>query len=170
MGFPRWKYNPSTAGIAYLHLTLWSSLITLVLAIHILAQGSSDSTLVPCAVLLLLGVSLSSIERQPYSYNDQSTASFAYILFHEYHAHKRIRLVQTKEAFSTIRRPVYLATRLSIILAMLWLLSSGWNMIIAARQPICLESGPLATALNLWQVGGTCKAQRAGAAFSIINL
>ncbi|KIW07061.1 uncharacterized protein PV09_01952 [Verruconis gallopava] len=151
MFLSRWKYNASTAGFVYIHLALWGSLTTLVLALYLFAVGASDEVLVPCAILLIIATS----------------ASFAYIAFYEYHARKRTIMVRTEEVYSAARKPVYIASRLSIALAMLWLLSSGWNMIIAARQPICKSGQPT---LRLWQREGTCIAQRAGAAFSILNL
>ena len=59
MGFPRWKYNTSIAGIIYLHLTLWTALITSILAIAVLANAKGDDVLVACAILLLFSVSRS---------------------------------------------------------------------------------------------------------------
>jgi hypothetical protein len=167
MGFPSWKYNATTAGIVYLHLTLWGSLITFTLAIYTFALGASDEVLVPCAILMILAVSiLMSLVIVPTNWI-QCTAALAYVVFHQHNARKQRLLSRSDSRNSAVKRPVCIAARLSIALAMLWLISSGWNMIIAARQPVCLDRGPM---LRLWQVKSTCKVQRAGTAFSIINL
>jgi hypothetical protein len=168
MGVPSWKYNASTAGIVYLHLMLWGSLITFTLAIYMFARGASDQVLVPCSVLLVLSVSkalptnLTVIDKLL-----QSSAALAYTLFHQHSARKQRLEPRSYKRESSARAPASIAIRLLIAVVMFWLISSGWNMIIAARQLICLRRGPM---LKLWQIEGTCVAQRAGTAFSMTNL
>ena len=50
---------------------------------------------------------------------------------------------------------------------MAWLITTGWNLIVAARQPVCLPAGILAA---YWQAGGPCIAQRFGTAIAMILL
>lgn len=66
-----------------------------------------------------------------------------------------------------VKRPAYVLTRMTIFLIMAWLITTGWNLIVAARQPVCLPGGILAA---YWQAGGACIAQRLGAAIAVILL
>lgn len=71
------------------------------------------------------------------------------------------------EGISHMKRPSYMAVRLLIVDCTMWLITSGANLIVAARQPICIPPGKI---LAYWQSGGPCVAQRAGSAVSILVL
>lgn len=66
-----------------------------------------------------------------------------------------------------VKRPAYILTRMTIGLVMAWLITTGWNLIVAARQPVCFPGGILAA---YWQAGGPCVAQRFGTAIAMILL
>ena len=66
-----------------------------------------------------------------------------------------------------VKKASYVAIRLAVTLCILWLLTSGWNMITVARRPVCL---PKAAGLQGWEAGTTCQAGRAGMAFAMIAL
>lgn len=57
MGFRGFKYGSSTAGIVYLNLVLWGSIITMILALILLGTGTKDSVILPCSILLAIAVS-----------------------------------------------------------------------------------------------------------------
>ncbi|EOA84177.1 uncharacterized protein SETTUDRAFT_180236 [Exserohilum turcica Et28A] len=60
---------------------------------------------------------------------------------------------------SSTRRTSNIALRMVAWLCALWLLTSGWNMILVARRPICSQR---ATGLDSWEYGSTCLASRIG--------
>jgi len=161
------RYHAQTAGIAYLHLVFWGSLVTFILAIYMVAAAPNDSVLRPCIVLLMLSVSNMVSNYRQSTDNIKSSLALSFILLHEYNTRHRQLLDSPDERLNSIKRPVYIAIRLAISVAILSLFCSGWNVVTATRQPICL---PIAPMRLLWQAGGPCKAQRVAAAFSIINL
>lgn len=54
-----------------------------------------------------------------------------------------------------------------VALCAFWLVTSGWNMIIVARRPVCLEP---ALELQAWEYGPRCYVSRVGIAFATVAL
>jgi hypothetical protein len=97
----------------------------------------------------------------------QSVLSIVFLAFHNLTARRRVLGLYHEEPTSRTERPTWIATRLLIGVCTLWLISSGANLVVASRQPICFPSRYI---LAYWQFGGTCVAQRVGTAISILLL
>jgi hypothetical protein len=68
---------------------------------------------------------------------------------------------------SAIKKTSYIATRFSIALCVLWLITVGWDLIIVARRPTCVPNAP---GLQVWETGTVCSIARLGIAFALILL
>lgn len=99
--------------------------------------------------------------------SDQSLVTVAYIVLHTIFSLKQRIWKHQRRHPSIVKKTLYVAIRFAVTLCILWLLTSGWNMIIVARQPVCLPKGP---GLRGWEAGTTCRVGRAGVAFAIIAL
>jgi hypothetical protein len=75
--------------------------------------------------------------------------------------------MRQRQHSSTVKRASYVATRLAVTLCVLWLLTTGWDMIIVARRPTCLHEAP---DLQVWEYGTSCFVARLGTAFAAISL
>lgn len=90
-----------------------------------------------------------------------------YVVMHVFVSRRHKIWLEDNRRNSLLRTTHYLAIRVVVAICTLWLLTSGWNLIIAARQPLCL---PGSTEGAAWQVGLTCVAGRFSAAMSIVAL
>ncbi|RDI84878.1 hypothetical protein Vi05172_g5017 [Venturia inaequalis] len=90
-----------------------------------------------------------------------------YLIFHTLAARRRRSSKYKENASVIVKRSAYILTRMTIGLVLLWLITTGWNLIVAARQPVCFPDGVLAA---YWQAGGACIAQRFGTAIAMILL
>ncbi|ORY19276.1 hypothetical protein BCR34DRAFT_528201 [Clohesyomyces aquaticus] len=134
-----------------LNILLWSALATIITSIYLIAVDPADSTNLASAILTLTS----------------SLASIGYIFLHTIFSLKQSIWRHQRRHPSIIEKTSYFAIRLAVTLCVLWLLTSGWNFITVARQPICLprEGNPPG-----WQVGTTCAVGRVGIAFSMVAL
>ncbi|KAF4534082.1 uncharacterized protein LTHEOB_3695 [Lasiodiplodia theobromae] len=117
------------------------------------AAQSIDKTILPSTVLTIVS----------------AVASFSYIILHSIVARRQNRLQQgvTSRKFENA---CYVAIRLAVTLCILWLLTSGWNFIVAARQPVCLPQSFSSDLGDRWRVGSSCAAERFSAAISFLAL
>ncbi|EKG18913.1 hypothetical protein MPH_03797 [Macrophomina phaseolina MS6] len=116
------------------------------------AAQKIDTTVLPSTVLTIIS----------------AVASISYIVLHTIVARKQNKMDHgvTSRRF---KNACYIAIRLAVTLCILWLLTSGWNFIIAARQPICLWHLSDSTD-EYWRAGSSCAAERFTAAISFIAL
>lgn len=151
-----------------LHVLLWSSVIPLVTMLALFAARSIDTTILPSTVLTIVSVSVSSRHFTAAVCADcvQAIASISYVVLHSINARRQTRL-QLEVKPRKYQNACYVAIRLAVTLCILWLMTSGWNFIIAARQPVCL---PASSVGEDWEVGGSCVAERFSAAISFVAL
>ncbi|CAI6299003.1 unnamed protein product [Periconia digitata] len=135
---------------ALLHVLLWSSSMSLGVTIFQLVSDPNDTTNLASQTLTLTS----------------SIATLAYVLLHTIFSLKQ-RAWRHERRRPSIERTTYVAVRFAVTLCILWLLTTGWNMIIVARQPTCL---PKSNGLDGWEAGPTCHANRIGVASSTIAL
>ncbi|KAF2647537.1 hypothetical protein K491DRAFT_723361 [Lophiostoma macrostomum CBS 122681] len=134
-----------------LNVLLWSSILVMVSSLYLIASDPDDTTNTPTEVLTILS----------------SLVSIAYIVVHTIFSLKqRIWRHQGRHP-SIVKKTSYVAVRFSVTLCILWLLTSGWNLITVARQPVCLPEAP---GRQGWEAGTTCMIGRAGVAMSLIAL
>ncbi|KAF2793673.1 hypothetical protein K505DRAFT_375197 [Melanomma pulvis-pyrius CBS 109.77] len=136
---------------ALLHVLLWSSVCTLITSLYLIAADPGDTTNIPSEVFTLAS----------------AFVSIAYIIIHTIFSLKQRIWKHQRRNPSIIKKTSYIAIRLAVTLCILWLLTSGWNLIIVARQPVCLPAG---AGLEGWEAGTTCVVGRIGTTFSIIAL
>ncbi|OJD33018.1 uncharacterized protein BKCO1_3400015 [Diplodia corticola] len=117
------------------------------------ATHSIDRTFLPSTVLTIVS----------------ALVSFSYIILHSIVYRKHHRL-QHGIVSRQLANACYVAIRLSVMLCICWLLTSGWNFIVAARQPICLPQSFSNDSDNRWRVGSSCIAERFSAAISFLAL
>ncbi|CAO2647346.1 Nn.00g082680.m01.CDS01 [Neocucurbitaria sp. VM-36] len=134
-----------------LNVLLWSSLICLVVSIYQVATDPKDTTNIAPVVL----TSISAL------------VTIAYTFLHTIISLKQRIWTHQRRHPSAIKKTDYVAIRMVISLCVLWLLTSGWNMIIVARRPMCLPEAP---GLQKWEFGTTCQISRIGMAFAMIAL
>lgn len=94
--------------------------------------------------------------------------SIIYISIHNVLSKQRILDIGHKRSISNTSKGTYFALRLAAISCISWLTTSGWNLLIAARQPVCPWSDKFA--LQSWASGGACVAQRIETALSLVVL
>ncbi|KAF2403078.1 hypothetical protein EJ06DRAFT_319117 [Trichodelitschia bisporula] len=143
-------YTP-TAIVVCLHVVLWCSICILLLSIYLLGSASVDVILRPSAVFMLIS----------------SLLSLLYIAFHSIVSRRHILGLEDRNAPLWIQNPSYVSIRLAVAGSIAWLVTAGWNIIIAARQPVCLSGGVVA---GFWQIGGRCVAHRFGTGVTMIVL
>ncbi|KAF2827135.1 hypothetical protein CC86DRAFT_406356 [Ophiobolus disseminans] len=134
-----------------LNVLHWSSIICLTTSIYQIASNPDDSISVPSEVLTLTS----------------GVATLSYTYLHTIISLKQKIWSHQRGHASAIKRTSYVAIRFAVSLCVLWLLTSGWNMIIVARRPVCLADAP---GLQVWEVGLTCRVGRLGMAFAVISL
>jgi hypothetical protein len=150
-----------------LHVLFWSSLTTFVASLYLIAADTGDDTNTPSEILTIASVSTAIIATVQTTYHWQAFVSLAYILFHTIFSLKqRIWKRQRRDLF-LVKKTSYVAVRFAVTLCILWLLTSGWNLIIFARRPVCLPAG---ASLEGWEAGTTCVVGRIGTAISMIAL
>ncbi|KAF2179882.1 hypothetical protein K469DRAFT_594590 [Zopfia rhizophila CBS 207.26] len=136
---------------ACLNVLLWSSLFTFITTLYLIAADPVDTTNIPTEVLTLTS----------------SLASIAYVVLHTIFSLKQRIWKHQRRHPSILKKTSYFAIRLVVTLCILWLLTSGWNMITVARRPVCL---PAARGLARWESGTTCVVGRLSVAMSLIAL
>ncbi|KAF2703041.1 hypothetical protein K504DRAFT_539238 [Pleomassaria siparia CBS 279.74] len=136
---------------ALLHILLWGSLSTIVTSIYLIAADPNDTTMIPSEILTLTS----------------AFVSLAYVVLHTVFSIKQRIWRHQRRNPSITMKTSYVAVRLAVTLCILWLLTSGWNLIIIARQPMCL---PAAAELGGWEAGTTCVVGRVATAISLIVL
>ncbi|TID22687.1 hypothetical protein E2P81_ATG01814 [Venturia nashicola] len=151
LNLDRPRYRATVAITIYLQIILWASLVGIIVSSVALGIAIVDIVLRPASILLLVS----------------SFLSILYLMFHTLAARRRRSSKYEENANMLVKRPAYILTRMTICLAMSWLVTTGWNLIVAARQPVCFPGGVLAA---YWQAGGACIAQRFGTAIAMILL
>ncbi|KAF2733379.1 hypothetical protein EJ04DRAFT_273561 [Polyplosphaeria fusca] len=134
-----------------LNVLLWSSVATLVTTVYLIASDPSDTTNIASEVLTLTS----------------ALTSISYIFLHTIFSLKQRIWKHQRRHPSILKKTSYVAIRLAVSLCVLWLLSSGWNMIIVARRPRCLPAAPDRAG---WEAGTTCTVGRFGMAMAMIAL
>ncbi|KAF2267275.1 hypothetical protein CC78DRAFT_94716 [Lojkania enalia] len=134
-----------------LNALLWTSLFTLITSLYLIASDPSDATNIPSEALTLTS----------------SLVSIAYIFLHTIFSLKQRIWKHQRRHPSILKKTSYFAIRFAVTLCILWLLTSGWNMIIVARRPVCL---PPRVGLQGWEAGATCVVGRLGIAMSMLAL
>ncbi|PVI00961.1 hypothetical protein DM02DRAFT_671640 [Periconia macrospinosa] len=133
-----------------LNVLLWSSLISCGVTVYQIVSDIQDTSNLTSEVFTLTS----------------SWATFSYVLLHTVFAFKQQAWkYQGRRPF--IEKASYVATRFAATVCVLWLLTTGWNMIIIARQLVCLPQSP---SLQSWQAGPTCHANQIGVTFSTVAL
>ena len=153
--------------VVLLHVLFWSSLTTFVSSLYLIAADTGDDTNTPSEILTIASVSTAIMATVQTTYHWQALVSLAYILLHTIFSLKqRIWKRQRRDPF-LVKKTSYVAVRFAVTLCILWLLTSGWNLIIFARRPVCLPAG---ASLEGWEAGTTCVVGRIGTAISMIAL
>lgn len=152
-----------------LHVLLWSSVIPLVTMLALFAARSIDTTILPSTVLTIVSVRFTSSLQACFTDRTQAVASISYVVLHSIVARRQNRL-QHEYAPRRFENACYVALRLAVALCILWLMTSGWNFIIAARQPTCLSESSSNATEDSWKVGSSCAAERFSSAVSFIAL
>ncbi|KAF2021138.1 hypothetical protein BU24DRAFT_446225 [Aaosphaeria arxii CBS 175.79] len=134
-----------------LNILLWSSIFVLITSFYVIASDPTDTTNIPTHVLTLLS----------------SVGSIGYVVLHTVFSLKQRIWRHQKRHPSITKMTSYVAVRVAVSITILWLLTSGWNMITVARQPICLPARP---GLEGWEAGGTCVVSRVAFAVTFIAL
>ncbi|KAF2673786.1 hypothetical protein BT63DRAFT_451843 [Microthyrium microscopicum] len=135
-----------------LHLLLWLSTCGLILSGYTIA-APVDGTLVPSAILVILA----------------SICSIVYVVLHHIFARRRyITIEYGEQPDSPLRQPRYIVARLGGLITLLWLCSTGWGIIVAARRPVCLNNH-VGTPPS-WQAGLPCRCHRGATAISMLLL
>ncbi|KAH4338047.1 hypothetical protein HBH98_214100 [Parastagonospora nodorum] len=147
---PRRKITLITITIL-LNILHWSSLICVFTSIYQIAATPDDKTSIPSEVLTLLSAFV--------------TISYTYL--HTIISFKSRTWTDLRKHRTAIKQTSYIATRIAVTLCVLWLLTSGWNMIIVARRPVCL---PVAPDLQAWEMGTVCQVARLGIALVVVSL
>ncbi|KAF2455713.1 hypothetical protein BDY21DRAFT_71019 [Lineolata rhizophorae] len=129
---------------------LSTSILALLISIGLFGAGYVDLTILPAEILTLVA----------------SIVSICYIAFHSFISSRQHSWSQDQTA-PYLRNSCYIAIRAIVALCILWLLASGWNLIIAAREPVCLPDGSMG---EPWQVGTSCRLERFSATLSILAL
>ncbi|KAF9737102.1 hypothetical protein PMIN03_006736 [Paraphaeosphaeria minitans] len=127
------------------------SILCIIVQIYEIVSDPDDSTNVASEVLTFTS----------------ALATLAYIVLHSIFSLKQRIWRHQGQLPAKDKKTSYIAVRCGGTLCMLWLLTSGWNMIIVARRPSCL---PGARGLNSWEIGTTCQVGRVGIAFAMMAL
>ena len=96
----------------------------------------------------------------------QALLTIIYAIVHTVFSLKQ-KVWTSRQATSTVKKTDYVAIRIVVSLCVLWLLTTGWNMIMVARRPVCL---PEQQDLQRWESGFTCYIARVGTGFAAIAL
>ncbi|OCK76841.1 hypothetical protein K432DRAFT_135587 [Lepidopterella palustris CBS 459.81] len=134
-----------------LNALLWSSIANLLAAVFLFTADPNDNTNIASQILTIAS----------------ALVSVAYISLHSVVARRQKTWSDARLQTSALKKTCYIAIRLAITLCILWLLASGWGLIIAAHHPICLPSN---AELAGWEKGATCIASRISVAMSLIAL
>ncbi|OCK97233.1 uncharacterized protein K441DRAFT_16083 [Cenococcum geophilum 1.58] len=134
-----------------LNVLLWSSIFSLIASLYSFGADPGDVTMLASQVLTI----------------SSALVSIFYTILHSVVSRKQKTWSERRLQRSLLKKTCYLAIRLAVTLCILWLLTSGWNLITAARQPVCL---PSSTHMAGWDTGPTCVAGRMSAAMSFIAL
>ncbi|PSN74742.1 hypothetical protein BS50DRAFT_22922 [Corynespora cassiicola Philippines] len=134
-----------------LNVLLWSSVICLSLSIYQFASNPSDTDSVASEVLTLVS----------------ALVSIAYFVLHTIFSSKQRTWRHQSRDHAAGKDSLYIAIRCAGTLCVVWLLTTGWNMIIVARRPVCLPSRP---GIQTWETGAICQADRANIAFAVMAL
>ncbi|KAF1935609.1 hypothetical protein EJ02DRAFT_120007 [Clathrospora elynae] len=134
-----------------LNLLLWSSLICLATSIYQIVSDPKDMTNIAPVVLT----------------STSALATIAYAFIHTIFSLKQKIWERQQRHTSASKKTPYVAIHIVVSLCVLWLLTSGWNMITVARRPTCLDEAP---GLQEWEFGLTCQINRVGIAFAAIAL
>jgi len=151
-----------------LNVLLWSAIICLVTSLYQIISDPQDMTNVAPVVLTLTSVCAWSLAAKNNTHwISQALTTIAYTFIHTVFSLKQKTWEQQQRHTSAVKKTSYVAIRLVISLCVLWLLTTGWNMIIVARRPVCLHEAP---GLEGWEFGSTCLGSRIGIAFAAISL
>ncbi|OCL02691.1 hypothetical protein AOQ84DRAFT_392786 [Glonium stellatum] len=134
-----------------LNILLWSSIFSLIASFYLFGADSRDITMLVSQILTLTS----------------AFVSILYTILHTVVSRKQKTWSETRLQSSLLKKTCYVAIRLAVTLCILWLLTSGWNLITAARQPVCL---PSSTHKPGWETGPTCVVSRISATMSLIAL
>ncbi|KAF2851884.1 hypothetical protein T440DRAFT_46451 [Plenodomus tracheiphilus IPT5] len=148
--FPRRLLTLVTITIL-LNTLLWSSIICLAVSIYQIVSDPNDVTSIAPVVLT----------------STSALATVAYTIIHTVFSFKQKTWSLHQQHLSAIKKTDYVAVRMVVALCSLWLLTTGWNMIIVARRPLCEQS---ASGLQAWEYGPRCYVSRVGIAFAVIAL
>ncbi|OAG04445.1 uncharacterized protein CC84DRAFT_793057 [Paraphaeosphaeria sporulosa] len=127
------------------------SVLCIIVQIYEIVSDPDDSTNVASEILTFIS----------------ALATLAYVVLHSIFSLKQRIWRHQGQLPAKDKKTSYIAVRCGGTLCMLWLLTSGWNMIIVARRPRCL---PGALGLTSWEIGTTCRVGRVGVAFAMIAL
>ncbi|KAF2448758.1 hypothetical protein P171DRAFT_352429 [Karstenula rhodostoma CBS 690.94] len=127
------------------------SVLCIIVQIHQIVSDPDDSTNVASEILTFTS----------------ALATLVYIVLHSVFSLKQRIWRHQGQLPAKDKKTSYIAVRCGGTLCVLWLVTSGWNMIIVARRPRCLPGVPH---LNSWEVGKTCQVGRVGIAFAMIAL
>ncbi|KAI8933064.1 hypothetical protein NX059_009709 [Plenodomus lindquistii] len=136
---------------ALLNALLWSSIVCLASSIYQVASDPSDVTNIAPVVLTLTS----------------ALVSISYTVVHTVSSFKQRTWSLHKRHESAIKMTDYTAARIVVALCALWILTTGWDMIIVARRPVCEQSE---AGLQAWEYGSRCYVSRVGIAFAVIAL
>ncbi|KAF1848092.1 uncharacterized protein K460DRAFT_384303 [Cucurbitaria berberidis CBS 394.84] len=150
---PRRKFTLITISFL-LNVLLWSSLICLGISIYQVASDPKDTNNIAPVVLT----------------STSALVTIAYTFFHTIISLKQRIWTHQRRHPSAVEKTDYVAIRTVVSLCVLWLLTSGWNMIIVARRPICLPEGPEGPGAQRWEIGSTCQVSRIDMSFAMIAL
>jgi hypothetical protein len=151
-----------------LNVLIWSAFICLVTSLYQIVTDPHDTTNIAPVVLNVTSVCAGSlVTKTNTNRSSQALATIAYACVHTVFSLKQKKWERQRRHKSAVEKTSYIAIRLVVSLCVLWLLTSGWNMILVARRPICLQETP---GLQGWEFGSTCLYGRVGITFAAISL
>jgi hypothetical protein len=156
------KRSTSLALITAQHVVLWASLLALVVGVALLVK--TEHAVDPTGILVVVSVSWHITS---FKLTDQASTSIIYVLSHNLVSFRLLRGETTGLPRALkFKQPRYLAGRLTGLICLLWLASSGWGLTMAARRPACLAADKGAS----WDAGSPCVLERSGTALSVFLL
>lgn len=153
-----------------LQLLLWCSVLASTIAVYIITQHLTDTTIVPTCVLMCVAVS-AAVASVGYAimliFTRQPLVSIVYIILHCAVSKRIARQTPFEEEEGHHISLSQSTIRLSVAVTILWLLTAGWNTIMVVRQVTCPYDP---SQEMLWRSQATCIAHRIGALVTLLAL
>ncbi|EMD92352.1 hypothetical protein COCC4DRAFT_69719 [Bipolaris maydis ATCC 48331] len=134
-----------------LNILLWSAIVCIAASLYqIVSDPFNTSSYAQVALTII-----------------SALVTIGYTIYHSILSLKQKLWEQQRRYSVAMKRNSTVPTRIAGSMCALWLLTSGWDMILVASTPVCL---PMAPGLDSSEYGLTCHISRVGVAFAVISL